>query len=142
MTGASAGFAPTWQASPLTSSRTMRTTAVKSQCWHASSGIPCRRRRCSACGNGAGAEPALTTHPQLMMRKAALLYNPDSGGRRLRRQADLESVLHLLRDSGVEAELVLPQSRDDPGAHTREPFASVCDTIFPGEATARYTTLS
>lgn len=65
-----------------------------------------------------------------MMRKAALLYNPDSGGRRSRRQADLESVLHLLRDTGVEAELVLPQSRDDAGDHTREAIASGCDTIF------------
>jgi diacylglycerol kinase (ATP) len=65
-----------------------------------------------------------------MMRKAALLYNPDSGGRRSRRQADLESVLHLLRDTGVEAELVLSQSRDDAGDHTREAIASGCDTIF------------
>jgi diacylglycerol kinase (ATP) len=65
-----------------------------------------------------------------MMRKAALLYNPDSGGRRLRRQADLESVLHLLRDSGVEAELVLSQSRDDAAEHTRQAIASGCDTVF------------
>jgi diacylglycerol kinase (ATP) len=65
-----------------------------------------------------------------MMRKAALLYNPDSGGRRSRRQADLESVLRLLRDAGVEAELVLSQSRDDAGDHTREAIASGCDTIF------------
>jgi diacylglycerol kinase (ATP) len=65
-----------------------------------------------------------------MMRKAALLYNPDSGGRRLRRQAGLESVLHVLRAAGVEAELVLPQSRDDAGEHTRQAIASGCDTVF------------
>jgi diacylglycerol kinase (ATP) len=65
-----------------------------------------------------------------MMRKAALLYNPDSGGRRLRRQTELESVLKLLRGSGVEAELVLSQSRDDAGEHTRQAVASGCDTIF------------
>jgi diacylglycerol kinase (ATP) len=65
-----------------------------------------------------------------MMRKAALLYNPDSGGRRLRRQAELESVLHLLRGAGVEAELVLSQSRDDAGEHTRQAIASGCDTVF------------
>lgn len=64
------------------------------------------------------------------MRKAALLYNPDSGGRRSRRQADLESVLQLLRAAGVEAELVLSQSRDDAGQHTRQAIASGCDTIF------------
>jgi diacylglycerol kinase (ATP) len=65
-----------------------------------------------------------------MMRKAALLYNPDSGGRRVRRQAELESVLQLLRGAGVEAELVLSQSRDDAGEHTRQAIASGCDTVF------------
>lgn len=64
------------------------------------------------------------------MRKAALLYNPDSGGRRSRRQTDLESVLQLLRTSGVEAELVLSQSRDHAGEHTRQAIAAGCDTIF------------
>jgi diacylglycerol kinase (ATP) len=65
-----------------------------------------------------------------MMRKAALLYNPDSGGRRSRRLIMLESVLQLLRGAGVEAELVLSQSRDDAGEHTRQAIASGCDTIF------------
>jgi diacylglycerol kinase (ATP) len=65
-----------------------------------------------------------------MMRKAALLYNPDSGRRGVRRQAELESVLKLLRDGGVEAELLLSQSRADAGEHTRRAMASGCDTIF------------
>jgi YegS/Rv2252/BmrU family lipid kinase len=64
------------------------------------------------------------------MRKAALLYNPESGGRRSRRQTDLESVLKLLRGAGVEAELVLSQSRDHAGEHTRQAIAAGCDTIF------------
>jgi diacylglycerol kinase (ATP) len=63
------------------------------------------------------------------MRKAALLYNPESGGRRSR-QTDLESVLKLLRGAGVEAELVLSQSRDYAGEHTRQAIAAGCDTIF------------
>jgi diacylglycerol kinase (ATP) len=65
-----------------------------------------------------------------MMRKAALIYNPDSGGRRLRRQEELERVLKLLRGAGVEADLVLSQSRADAGEHTRRAIASGCDTIF------------
>jgi diacylglycerol kinase (ATP) len=65
-----------------------------------------------------------------MMRKAALLYNPDSGRRGLRRQVELESVLKLLRDGGVEAELLLSQSRAEAGEHTRRAMASGCDTIF------------
>jgi len=39
------------------------------------------------------------------MRKAALLYNPDSGGSQ-RRQKELESALTILRAGGVEADLV------------------------------------
>jgi len=64
------------------------------------------------------------------MRKAALLYNPDSGGRRSRRQEELESVLKLLRAANVEAELVLSQSRTEAVGHTRQAIASGCDTIF------------
>jgi YegS/Rv2252/BmrU family lipid kinase len=64
-----------------------------------------------------------------MMRKAALLYNPDSGGRRAR-QAALESVLKLLRGAGVDAELVLSHSRSDAAEQTRQAIASGCDTIF------------
>ena len=63
------------------------------------------------------------------MRKAALLYNPDSGGRG-RRQHELESALALLRGAGVEADLVPTQSQDHAGDETRRAVASGCDTIF------------
>ena len=63
------------------------------------------------------------------MRKAALLYNPDSGGRG-RRQHELESALALLRGAGVEADLVPTQSQDHAGDETRRAIASGCDTIF------------
>ena len=43
------------------------------------------------------------------MRKAALLYNPDSGGSQ-QRQRELESALAVLRGAGVEADLVAPRS--------------------------------
>jgi diacylglycerol kinase (ATP) len=64
------------------------------------------------------------------MRKAALLYNPDSGGSGRRRQHELESALALLRDAGVEADLVPTESRDHAGDETRRAVASGCDTIF------------
>ena len=41
------------------------------------------------------------------MRKAALLYNPDSGGSR-KRQRELESALAVLRNAAIEADAVLP----------------------------------
>ncbi len=64
------------------------------------------------------------------MRKAALLYNPDSGGSRNRRQSELESVLALLRGSGVEAHLVLTHSRAHAEEKAREAVLAGCDTIF------------
>lgn len=64
------------------------------------------------------------------MRKAALLYNPDSGGSHKRRQPELESVLTLLRDAGVEAELILTHSPSDAGEKATEAAAEGCDTIF------------
>jgi diacylglycerol kinase (ATP) len=63
------------------------------------------------------------------MRKAALLYNPDSGGSR-KRLRELESALAVLRDGGVEANLIPTQSRAQGGEQARWAIQSGCDTIF------------
>lgn len=64
------------------------------------------------------------------MRKAALLYNPDSGGTRTRREVELESALALLRDANVEAQLVLTNSRAHAEEKARQAVLAGCDTIF------------
>jgi diacylglycerol kinase (ATP) len=64
------------------------------------------------------------------MRKAALLYNPDSGGRRRKRQAELESVLALLRGAGLEVELMLPHSAAEAQEQVRHAIRAGCDTVF------------
>lgn len=64
------------------------------------------------------------------MRKAALLYNPTSGGSGRRRQHQLESALAVLRSGGVEAGLLLTESRDHAAEEARVAIASGCDTIF------------
>ena len=63
------------------------------------------------------------------MRKAALLYNPESGGsgHRLR---ELQSALAILRGGGVEAELLPTESPQHAGAEARKAIASGVDTIF------------
>jgi YegS/Rv2252/BmrU family lipid kinase len=63
------------------------------------------------------------------MHKAALLFNPTSGGSK-RRARELESALEVLRRGGVEAYVVSPKSRADAGEETRRAIASGCDTIF------------
>jgi YegS/Rv2252/BmrU family lipid kinase len=64
------------------------------------------------------------------MKKAALLYNPDSGGSRGNRQPELESVTTLLRREGVEAGLVLTNSPADAEAKARVAIQAGCDTVF------------
>jgi diacylglycerol kinase (ATP) len=64
------------------------------------------------------------------MRKAALLYNPDSGGSRNRRQTELESVVTLLRGAGVDAGLVLTHSSAHAEEQARQAVLAGCDTVF------------
>ncbi len=64
------------------------------------------------------------------MRKAALLYNPDSGGRRAQRQAELDSVLAMLSGANVEATLVLTDSRAHAEEKARQAILAGCDTVF------------
>lgn len=64
------------------------------------------------------------------MRKAALLYNPASGGNRSKGQAELESALRVLQGAGVDAEIVSTSSRTDAAAKTKQAVAQACDTVF------------
>jgi diacylglycerol kinase (ATP) len=64
------------------------------------------------------------------MQKAALLYNPDSGGKRRQRQSELDSVLAVLRAAGVEANLILAASRDQAEEEVRQAIVAGCDTVF------------
>jgi diacylglycerol kinase (ATP) len=63
------------------------------------------------------------------MKKAAFLYNPDSGGS-TQRVKRLEAALMVLRAAGVDADLVASESRDRAAELTRQAIAAGCDTIF------------
>jgi diacylglycerol kinase (ATP) len=64
------------------------------------------------------------------MRRAVLLYNPDSGGSCVKRLKKLESALLVLRNAGVDADLVPSESRDRAGELARKAIDSGCDTVF------------
>src|SRR6516164_2156819 len=64
------------------------------------------------------------------MRKAALLFNARSGGRRNHRERDLERALEILSGAGVETVLVRTQSSQDATDQARKAIADGCDTIF------------
>jgi len=63
------------------------------------------------------------------MRKAALLYNPESGGSKQRKR-DLDRALAILQDGGVAAELLPTESREHADEQARKAIAGGCDTIF------------
>ena len=64
------------------------------------------------------------------MRRAALIYNPNSGGNRHWRPADVDAVLQLLRGAGVEAEIIPSPSSEMAEEMTRKAVADGCDTVF------------
>jgi YegS/Rv2252/BmrU family lipid kinase len=64
------------------------------------------------------------------MRKVTLLYNPNSGGKSSRRQAEVEDVVALLREANVEAELVLTDSSAAAEQQARRAVQCGCDTVF------------
>lgn len=64
------------------------------------------------------------------MRKATLLFNARSGGRRRQREADLQAIVNILEHAGVEATLVRTQSSADAGEQARQAILNGSDTIF------------
>jgi len=64
------------------------------------------------------------------MRKAAVLFNARSGGRRKRRESDLREILKILSEAGVEAELVRTQSSADAAEQARQAIRNGCDTVL------------
>jgi diacylglycerol kinase (ATP) len=64
------------------------------------------------------------------MRKAALVYNPASGAGSPRRQSQLQSVVAILRNAGVDAQLTVSESSTEAAEKARQALAAGCDTIF------------
>jgi YegS/Rv2252/BmrU family lipid kinase len=64
------------------------------------------------------------------MRKAALLFNPDSGASSKRRNSQLQAVLVLLQAANVEASLIIGDSPRHATEQAKQAVASGCDTIF------------
>jgi len=63
------------------------------------------------------------------MQKAALLYNPASGGSR-KRQKEVEAALAVLQQAGIKADLILTDSPAHAAEQARQAIATGCDTVF------------
>jgi YegS/Rv2252/BmrU family lipid kinase len=64
------------------------------------------------------------------MRRALLIYNPNSGIRRGSRLAEVEEALQTLRAGGVDADMVATQSSAEALAQTKLAVQAGYDTVF------------
>src|SRR5262249_44002898 len=83
------------------------------------------RRRCLGCGNGACDKLALVA-PH--MRKATILFNPNSGGGR--RRSELERAVGVIQSAGIKTELTTCHSSREATVHARMAVAAGSDTVF------------
>ncbi len=64
------------------------------------------------------------------MRRAALFYNPISGTRKKHRLTDIEAVVAILREAGVEVEVAPTRAVNDAAAQVRLAIRDGYDTII------------
>ena len=64
------------------------------------------------------------------MRKALLLYNPLSGGRRARRLADVEAAAAVLRSAGVEVSIAPTEGPRGSAQQARHAASQGVDSVF------------
>ncbi|HKD01482.1 MAG TPA: diacylglycerol kinase family protein [Terriglobales bacterium] len=64
------------------------------------------------------------------MRKALLLYNPLSGGRRARRLADVEAAAAVLRNAGVEVSIAPTEGPRGSAQQARHAASEGVDSVF------------
>src|SRR5215469_3763397 len=67
---------------------------------------------------------------KLLMRKAALIYNPFAGSSRAPRTAQVEAAATVLRSAGVEAEMIATRAAGSATDQAMEAVASGCDTVI------------
>jgi diacylglycerol kinase (ATP) len=64
------------------------------------------------------------------MRKATILFNPNSGRRGKKRDAELDHAIGILQSAGVRTELTVCRSSQEATDHARCAVAAGSDTVF------------
>jgi len=65
-----------------------------------------------------------------LMRNALILYNPSSGRRKHRREADIRAIQSVLQNAGVTVNVSRTGNSDWAGEQARQAAASGCDTVI------------
>ncbi len=64
------------------------------------------------------------------MRKATILFNPNSGRRGKKRDAELDRAIGIIQSSGIHTELTVCRSSQEATVHARFAVAAGSDTVF------------
>jgi diacylglycerol kinase (ATP) len=64
------------------------------------------------------------------MRKATILFNPNSGPRGKKRDAELDHAIGIIQSAGVRTELTICRSSQEATDHSRCAVAAGSDTVF------------
>src|SRR5216684_4339216 len=64
------------------------------------------------------------------MRKATILFNPNSGRRGRKRDTELDHAIGIIQSAGVRTELTVCRSSSEATDHARVAVAAGSDTVF------------
>lgn len=64
------------------------------------------------------------------MRKATILFNPNSGRRGRKRDAELDRAIGIIQSAGIHTELTVCRSSQEATVHARFAVAAGSDTVF------------
>ena len=64
------------------------------------------------------------------MRKATILFNPNSGRRGKKRDAELDRAIGIIQSAGIHTELTVCRSSQEATVHARFAVAAGSDTVF------------
>src|ERR1700674_2331545 len=64
------------------------------------------------------------------MRKATILFNPNSGRRGRKRDTELDHAIGIIQSAGVRTELTVCRSSSEATGHARVAVAAGSDTVF------------
>src|SRR5467141_1457262 len=64
------------------------------------------------------------------MRKATILFNPNSGRRGRKRDKELDHAIGIIQSAGVRTELTVCRSSSEASDHARVAVAAGSDTVF------------
>ncbi len=77
-----------------------------------------------------GASPSSQRNPLSTMHRVAVIYNPASGQRSSRRDKDIQHILSVLHENGINAHRMETNAPGSAAMHAREALQLGCDAVL------------